>query len=616
MKLPSIQLLLAEAGRTARRFPLVLLTAFLAAVAAIGLTDSGDDESLTRLLFAGTLGLSLLTATAVSAERWSGTRPGRILLNSLGAVLLVVVWVLYPGWLDPVALRRYLQLSIGFHLLVAFLPYFRVSERNGFWQFNRVLFLRFLVAALYSAVLYIGLSVALLALDQLFGFTIGDSQYIRLLILISFVFHPWFFLGGVPRDFAELESRTDYPTGLKVFSQYILVPIVSLYLLILTAYLGKVLITRDWPSGWIGYLVSSVAAVGMLSLLLVHPIRERTENRWVAAYSRWFYLALFPSVVMLLVAIWKRVEQYGITENRYFLIVLSVWLSWISLYFIFGRSRNIKAIPLSLAILALGTSFGPWGAYAVSEASQVRRLTGLLEQEEILVEGRIRSAASGLSDEMNLEIAAVLTYLLDTHGRDPLERWFSAELDSADAEAPDGRAVSAIRTTRIMNAMGLEYVHGLPRGEAGRFYYSATREAAWEVGGYRHALRVNASLPYDFTLDGLRYRLETARGGEAIALKSPKGEELVLVPLLPLLERVGTAPQATGQEPEAATRVSIDVEWVGTAPQATGLEPLVVEGEGPGGLMKLVIYNVRGRKEGGETVLEYFEAEVLIRLGP
>ena len=81
------------------------------------------------------------------------------------------------------------------------------------------------------------------------------------------------------------------------------------------------------PSGWIGYLVSSVAALGILSLLLVHPIKERKENGWIRTYGRWFYLALVPSIVMLLLAIWQRIAQYGITEKRYFLIVLSLWLA-------------------------------------------------------------------------------------------------------------------------------------------------------------------------------------------------------------------------------------------------------------------------------------------------
>ena len=44
-------------------------------------------------------------------------------------------------------------------------------------------------------------------------------------------------------------------------------------------------------------------------------------------------------------AIWKRVDQYGITERRYFLIVLSLWLAGIAVYYTVRRSRSIAVIP-------------------------------------------------------------------------------------------------------------------------------------------------------------------------------------------------------------------------------------------------------------------------------
>ena len=43
-----------------------------------------------------------------------------------------------------------------------------------------------------------------------------------------------------------------------MFAQYTLVPLVSMYLVILTLYFGKVVVTWDWPQGWIGYLVSLI----------------------------------------------------------------------------------------------------------------------------------------------------------------------------------------------------------------------------------------------------------------------------------------------------------------------------------------------------------------------
>ena len=256
--------------------------------------------------------------------------------------------------------------------MVAFLPYARLGESDGFWQqYNRTLFLRFLTAALYSSVLYIeplGRRCSRSTSYFISRFRAAPTR--RLWLWISFVFNTWFFLGGVPEDLPTLEHRREYPRALKVFSQFILIPLVVIYLAILTAYLVRIFITGQWPSGWIGYLVSSVAAVGILSLLLVHPIREAPENRWVGTYTRWFYVAMLPAIGMLLVAIWKRVSQYGVTEDRYFIAILALWLAAIAVLFIVRRGTDIRWIPITLCILAFVTTGGPFGAYGVSSGAR------------------------------------------------------------------------------------------------------------------------------------------------------------------------------------------------------------------------------------------------------
>lgn len=62
--------------------------------------------------------------------------------------------------------------------------------------------------------------------------------------------------------------------------------------------------------------------IGLLSWLLIHSLgkrEEREEYAWVKTYTRGFYIALLPTVVMRLLAIYKRVMEYGITEPRCFL---------------------------------------------------------------------------------------------------------------------------------------------------------------------------------------------------------------------------------------------------------------------------------------------------------
>jgi hypothetical protein len=211
----------------------------------------------------------------------------------------------------------------------------------------------------------------------------------------------------------------------------------------------------------------------MLSLLLVHPIQDRPENRWVRTYARGFYIALLPSIAMLLLAIWKRVEQYGITENRYFLIVLALWLAAIAVYFTVRRPGNIKVVPATLAVLALATSLGPWGAYAVSRRSQEARLDHLLTANGLWTGTAIRpaAAADSVSFETRRELSGVLEYLVDVHGAGTLRPWFGDLPASAAGDETKGRSEDGppqVRTTSVaMGRLGLEYVcrwESLPEG--------------------------------------------------------------------------------------------------------------------------------------------------------
>ncbi|MFD2143966.1 DUF4153 domain-containing protein [Mucilaginibacter antarcticus] len=201
------------------------------------------------------------------------------------------------------------------------------------------------------------------AVNLLFNVKFEFDTFAILWIWIVGMFSTTFFLTGVPGNFAALNKDNSYPNGLKVFTQYVLIPLATIYLAILLAYEAKILIQWNLPKGFVSYLILGYAVFGILSLLLVYPIREQEENKWLKSFARNFYLLLLPLLILLFVAVGTRVFEYGITEQRYFLIALALWLLFISIYFLLFKTQNIKVIPISLCLVTLITIYGPQGRF-------------------------------------------------------------------------------------------------------------------------------------------------------------------------------------------------------------------------------------------------------------
>lgn len=523
-QLPSLGDAVSAARRTLWRFPTVLLAAALAAMAAILQIDEVGPEALRlRLLATATLALPLLFALTLYAEGPARRRAVVLGLRLAGALALAGFYLGWASWPDPVRAGAYLQLSLAFHLLAAFLPLHGRGHTTAFWQYNRVLFLRFIAAAASSGTLFLGLALALAAADKLFGVNVPDQGYPRLWAVIAFVCNTWFFLGGVPEDLGALEERRDYPAALRVFAQYTLVPLVSVYLVILTLYLGKVVVTWVWPSGWIGWLVSGVAGAGILALLLVHPVVEDPEQRWIATFARDFWRAILPSIAMLWLALYQRVQQYGITENRYTLIVLSLWLATLALYYGFTRSRNIRLIPVSLCLVALVTLVGPWSAGPVSQSSQVRRLHALLERNGMLAQGRVRRSDREVPIGDAREITAVMRYLITIHGTGAIRPWFAdslARVADVGAGPRDADYVEAW-TERAVRSLGVRYVSRWElKTTPGRFAFTAAGGAVIGVADYDFLLPVTSGSVADSGLVALGVTgarlVRVLRGGQTL----------------------------------------------------------------------------------------------------
>lgn len=473
LNFPSLNSLWDSILKVVLRFPLQVLVATAATVAWCLLVEASPNEGkLVSFIAASNLALTLLLASDLYGEanhlaplkRWA------LRIFALG-ICTGLYFILNPFFYRADVYRIGL-LAFSFHLLVAFAPFINRGTEIGFWQYNKSLFLRFLTAALYAAVLYAGLAIALVAIDGLFNVKVGWQFYMRLFAVVTAGFMTIFFLAGVPERFEEPNEEEDYPKGLKIFTQYVLIPLMTIYLLILLVYEVKIIISWVLPQGLVSTLILGYAVFGILSLLLIHPIKEKTGNGWIKLFSKFFYVMMLPLVVLLLLAVAKRVSSYGITESRYILIILAVWLSLITVYFLLSKKQSIKIIPVSLCILALLAPYGPQSAFSVSEFSQVARLTRLM--------------ASVNNDDID-QRSQVVDYLVGNHGLAALQPFTKTNLRVLETKIEENDSTGlgySIKATKIETAYNLLQINKKTNPTQKNFTFTPMEQNVLAIKGY------------------------------------------------------------------------------------------------------------------------------------
>lgn len=544
MRFPSLEVLTHRAVAVLRRFPWTLAAGAITATMAILASHNNGDEALARVAFVAALGLPLTIALTLTAEA-RGWRPVVRTASLLGGVALLLLFYLgWPGIDDRTEAIRYLQLAVALHLVVAFLPFLAVHHRIAFWQYNRRLFLGFLRAGLFSAVIFVGVAIALGALDKLFGIDVRPNAYLHIWFVSAFVVNSWIFVASIPEDLEALADDVEYPKALKVLAQYILTPLAFGYLLILLAYLVKIVAGGEWPNGWIGWLVASVAVTGLLGFLLVEPLRADPAEGWIRIYARWLFLGLIPASLMLLTAFWKRIEPYGLTEPRSLGLLLGIWLLGTAVIFSIRPGTSIKAIPMSLSLLLAVTLYGPVSVTRLSIQSQGRRLASTLPP------GRPVADPS--------EASAALRFLIDHHAEAEIAKRLGKPFPATDWSTIHrfGPARDSLGQ-RLMALAGATYrAEGASLRNRNDFSFAFEDGQPLSVEGFHWLATVNASDTARHTLgpDSMQALPRGANGMVRIAL----GVDTLVFDLHPLLQRYRDSLLVGRGVPSSALRVASD----------------------------------------------------------
>jgi len=410
----NLKFLFETAKNTFLRFPETLLIAASLSLYSIYLTESNFMTPLkTTLLLTLFMGLPVTVFTTYISDRFKINTFKKGILKALFSFGFLILFFLYFRFAlkDQSYFLEFFHTLLIAHLLVS-LSGPTSENKLSFWNFNKKFFLRGLLSLLYCSILYVGLVILYMAIEGLFGIKFTNIYYysFHFIFISFFTLH---FLSGSPKE-AELDSNP-YPQALLILIKYLLIPLVTTYILLLYIYLGKIILFSQWTQTYAAWLISGVSILGVFNILLISPLENDPKQQWILKYKKFFFMSLIPLLGMLFWCLYQRVSEFGLTEPRLILIYSGLCLLFLSLYFLITKKSTIRLIPKALLLTSLLAFVFPLNIYQISKWSQQKNLATLLEEK--------KSNSEKFTFKKIEKLRNQIKYLLHQHGPQSLKSY-------------------------------------------------------------------------------------------------------------------------------------------------------------------------------------------------
>lgn len=363
-----------------------------------------ETEMLRRLAMTAAIGMLASISLKHLQERFWQNKSSLIIVAPPTVLIMGLYYFFFTEEMTRINTVRFVGLILT--LIITIFYTLKLKENEDYEPYVIRIFYGFFITVLYSGVLYFGISAIIFTINALFDAEIDGKWFFYFFLMVTFIFGALMFLSKLPKK-DESYKEYNYSKALKILLLYIVIPLITIYTGILYVYFIKILVTQEWPRGLVSNLVLWYAVVSAAVIFFITPILE--ENKVAQLFRTWFPRILLPILPMMFVSIGKRIMQYGVTENRYFVVLLGIWVLLIMIYFIAKKRLSNIFIPVSLSIFALVSILGPLSAFSVSNFSQNQRFTALLEKNDMLQSGEIQPGTN-VPEEDRRNISSIVNY--------------------------------------------------------------------------------------------------------------------------------------------------------------------------------------------------------------
>lgn len=550
------------------RFPETLLfsAAFVVVMIVNNRMDSDPGEVLERVAMVLALGIPLSAIIKLLLERYRLSVLYRIAADVALVAYAVMFYLLLPEELDSIFGMRYGAATIIAYLVFTLVPY--LWRRTYYSLYCVKLMVSFLITYLYTLVLYLGVIAIIFAVDFLFELNIGEEIYFDTFIAAVGIFGLTYFLGKVP-EVAEDISWYRYPKVLRILLVSIVVPLISIYTVVLYAYLVRILVAIGWSGSFVSQLVIWYGFASVALLILLAPLMA--QGRLVRRFYRIYPIAMLVPMAMLAISMIIRIDAYGLTVPRGVVMLSWFWFVIAIIELSLRKDKEPQALVTALVLVFIIGMFSPVNVFTISNSHQISRLTGYLEDMDMIRDNQV-VARDDLGDGDRILVSDILSYLEEYRGLQQV------------SYLPEGFTLKDMRDVfGFTHMQDRSYVN-----EYGRIYieYHMGRSALTDIKGYDFHSTVMNRPSEDPVLFGKGVELTGAEGSVILYLDGEITYETSIEDLL--------------------TSHKVDLHY------SEGETPPILLIEEPWGRMKLLFTEYYGYYEEDDLELDFYRIDVFI----
>ena len=395
------------------RFPITIILAFLHFITGIYIAEvrsfQSDEFVEVNLLLFGSIFITAMFEMLYEKYFYKQNRwLVRGIYSAITFVISIIFFVEYLRTNDYYNVYYFTLIPISI-VLFLLIPILKKKENKE--KYLQSVFSNFVITGIFATVLWVGIEIILTTVNYLF-FNSGDSLFFRLTMysfwFIAEIFGASLFLSLLKKPDDNLENY-EFPFIFNVLIKFVIIPLIIIYTGVLYIYMAKVLISMHLPKGLISHLVLWYTAFSVAVMILITPFTQK--DKFFENFKKYFPYFSIPLIFASLFAVFQRTYQYGITENRYYVLISIFWLLFCMVLYI--RKMNITGIFISLIACLVISVYTPLSAKNVSNFSQSQRLKRMLVKYGALKDGKISKITQKLNNSEGSQIYTTLQYISD-----------------------------------------------------------------------------------------------------------------------------------------------------------------------------------------------------------